>query len=57
MEDDRDWTDFDATWGIVRIPPASGGGIPYKEGIITRTRERLLDYWIQRGIKENQKKT
>jgi len=44
------WTEFDATWGIGTPPVES-------KGIITRVREKLLNYWIQTENQKNQKNT
>ena len=41
----KNWAEFDATWGI--------GNEPEKKGIVTRVREKLLNYWIERQNQKN----
>ena len=53
------WKEFDETWGISeraqKKEMPTQGVFPQKKDIITRTREKLLNYWIERRNQKNQK--
>ena len=62
MKKKHDWASFDETWGIGDAPhnktsPPVQESKPQKKDIITRTREKLLNYWIERQNQKNQEKS